>query len=500
MGIKIFSVGVSDYDDLEPIPYCNNDANVFSKVIHENLLTSVPLVFLDNQVTVSSLPRKFKKFCDDLNSGDTLIFFYAGHGCNHNEISYLSAYDSEDSPQDIEETWISLETLRKIARKSQASKRIFFIDACQAVKKDKRSSLLDSLDIREAIDVENENEYEIVLFSCSKGQAAISSKSLEHGVWTYYLIQAFSCSEIGKPALNENYELRVSRLQDFLHLKVREYFTSKGRQVSQKPRGDINSGIDPILTSFPPAKVEKYQAIPDKHLNRITYQAIEIKDVDDLPGFIKKPYNRKHHVPDEYNSRTSSFVKRIGNEVVLEIIQYAKQNLIELFDLLPDTDINDGGFKYEPPEDEGYASFECQFLRFEVTLDLDEEDPSHAIINSELIPYDQNMIFEMREELDSCFLYWFDKMVFTGKSFKMADLYKRLKKHEKKDGLPFTLKYMDEQQCFEIVLESGRTITFYNSKIEIGFKGTESLDKLLESLKEVSNTLLQIDNQTKLLS
>ncbi len=84
MGLKIFSVGVSEYDDLESIPYCNNDATVFSKVIHENLLTSVPLILIDKQVTVSSLPRKFTKFCDDMNSGDKLIFFYAGHGCNYN--------------------------------------------------------------------------------------------------------------------------------------------------------------------------------------------------------------------------------------------------------------------------------------------------------------------------------------------------------------------------------------------------------------------------------
>jgi len=500
MGTKVFSIGVSDYDELDSIPYCDKDAKVFSEVIQKNLFTSTPLIFLNENVTVSSLPRKFKKFCDELSHGDTLIFFYAGHGCNYNEIPYLSAFDSSDSSQDIEGTWLNLEALRKIARNSSASKIIFFIDACQSVKKGKRNPLLDMLDVREAIEIENENEYEIVLFSCSKGQAAISSDKFEHGVWSYYLIQAFSCSEIGKTALNSRYELRVSCLQNFLHLKVRDYFTSQGRQPSQKPRGLIDVGIDPLLTSFPPAVVEKYQAIPEKHLNKIVYQVIEIKDVDDLPGFIKKPYYRKHRIPEEYNSSTSKFVKRIGNELVLEIIQYAKKNLIELFDLLPETDISDGGFDYRPPEEDGDAFFECQYLKFQVTLDLNEEDPSRAVIYSELIPYDQNTIFRMREKLDSCFLRWFDKMIFTGKSFKMADLYKKLKQYEKLDGLPFKLKYFDEEKCFEILLNSGRRVVFYDSKIEIDFKGAESLDKLLDSLKEVSNTLLEIDDQTKLLS
>lgn len=500
MGIKIFSVGVSEYDELDNIPYCDNDAEVFSKVIHENMFSSEPFILLDNKVTVSSLPRKFKRFCYDLSVGDTLIFFYAGHGCNHNDISYLSVYDSEDSSQNIEETWVSLEKLREIARNSLASKIIFFIDACQSVKSDTRNSLLDSLDVREALEIENENDYEIVLFSCSKGQAAISNESLEHGVWTYYLIQAFSCSEIGKQALNESHELRVSRLQDFLHLMVREYFTSQGKQASQKPRGDIDSCIDPILTSFPPAIVEKYQAIPTKHLGSITYETIEFKDVNDLPGFIKTPYNRKHTVPEEYNDYTSSFVKRIGNDIVLEIIEYAKDKLIKLFDLLPETDIDEGGFEYLPPEEDGEAFFECQFLKYNVMLDLDHENPSCVTITSVLNPYDQNMIFKMKEELDSCFLNWFDKMVYTGKEFNMADLYKTLKKHQRQDGLPFGVEYFDKEQCFEIILESGRIVTFYDSKIEISFKESESLDKLLESLKEVSNSLLQIDNQTKLLS
>lgn len=491
MALKVLSFGLSDYALMNKTIYADNDANGFTTAIKDFHTPALNQVYLNQQLGKSLMLRWTKEFANDLGKNDTCYFFYAGHGCNNKKNSYLSAFDTVKN--DIS-TWVSLAELLDIIKASGCRKIICFIDACQEVlDSESRGEFLDQLDIKESFKIQDENHYELILFSSSLGERASVNDSEKHGIWSYYLIQAFRGNSVAKEAISDKGHLYLNRLQEFLHVKVKDYYRGIGKSPKQSSviKGEMH--IDPLLAIFPLAQIQKYEAVPPNAILKIRFETSVDKKVRNLEGFDK---DKGHKVPKKYDDYTNRLIKRFGNSDINEIIEDDSEKIVEIFDLDPDADIDDGGYELSMANEDGVATFECKYFKYSVFIELDENDLENAIISLTLKPLDQDKLYQLSEDLDNCFTHWFDRM-FMERSINPKTMYSKLKKSDSAD---YTVKYRPVDDEIVVTFKDGREFVITSSGVYINFKSSEPIHRMLESLTDLSNELMQIDSKIKLLN
>lgn len=154
----------------------------------------------------------------NLEPDTTIYFYYAGHGYFYQGDNYLTFYDTNRI--DLERTVLSFEKVFLRTFKESNAKRLFaFIDACaldmnNCNQEIKQKSIIFQEERTTAIDY-------ALFFSCSPGEKSFSSDSFHHGIWTHYLIEAFTNGMLNP--LNVKGELTVNTLQAFLKDNVRKY-------------------------------------------------------------------------------------------------------------------------------------------------------------------------------------------------------------------------------------------------------------------------------------
>jgi formylglycine-generating enzyme required for sulfatase activity/uncharacterized caspase-like protein len=114
-----------------------------------------------------------------LSSGDNCWFFFAGHGRQCNRRDYLMPSDA--NPNDVErrKNWIEVNYIRELLMNSGADNVILMIDACRTEGD------------RDGMGIGNEPQPGVItIYSCSPKQRSWEVDALQHGVFTFALLEA----------------------------------------------------------------------------------------------------------------------------------------------------------------------------------------------------------------------------------------------------------------------------------------------------------------------
>lgn len=199
---KIYAlvVGISTYTD-ENIPnlkYAQKDAEAFSaylKTVPAGAIPAENMVVLTNEkATRANIMKALMQLLTRTRDDDMFIFYFSGHGKNgvfDNE-GYFLSYDTEFENE--AGTAISMFDINSRISQSAAKLKISYVDACHAglfKSKNSKGDVVDNERIREAFDaiIKNASEGEVVLLSSSARQQSLESETLQHGVFTYYLLK-----------------------------------------------------------------------------------------------------------------------------------------------------------------------------------------------------------------------------------------------------------------------------------------------------------------------
>jgi len=122
--LKALIVYVSEYKNpgIIPLPFARKDAMNMRTAIQS--IPGAMVKILENP-GYDDFVREFKKWAKSAEEGETLIFYYAGHGISHEGQFYFipSGADPED-----EFTWIPFSRLKKYI--SSKTRMVWLIDAC----------------------------------------------------------------------------------------------------------------------------------------------------------------------------------------------------------------------------------------------------------------------------------------------------------------------------------------------------------------------------------
>ena len=107
MSIKALIVGVSEYhyNDNSNLPFCKNDIKAISESLMKGLAVNkenISILGNDGIVTKSSFIGKLFKTANCVNSNDTFILYFSGHGGNiDGKNHYLLLTDKEIKTEEV---------------------------------------------------------------------------------------------------------------------------------------------------------------------------------------------------------------------------------------------------------------------------------------------------------------------------------------------------------------------------------------------------------------
>jgi len=368
------------------------------------------------------------------------------------------------------------------------NKLLFFIDACEStIKLGSRKKKTKKFSTEELDEHLNKSSYSCVFSATShKGVADIISEK-KHGIWSYYLLQALSGKE--PKALTDKDELTNYSLQKYINIAVKKYCKTNPDVTLQnaftwgKEEGEF------LIKDFKKGDIQLYQDLPESSIRRIEFITQSEESVRNLSGFKK----RFHKVPDYKSQAADNFVCNISEKEIKEQMEPIANSLRKLLKLRRKD--------YEITNEGGYSLFECPYFSYEYSIELQEDDPSTVVFTGKFTPIDIDKLIDVSDDIDSCFPEWFDTLIYTlSKSLNIAQLIDKIEEYDEESMEEFEIDYDAEVTYIELFNKRlGRTVIIRPHEVEFSFNAQESIPDMLDGLKELSNQLLLVSSDYKLL-
>lgn len=240
----IIAIGINQYKNQKyNLNYCIADMNGFVETITPRANKVFQNVFVktisDREATRENFLNTFKELQSTIKQEDVFTFFYAGHGIaldvKVNSGEYISDffYILSDVVQmsDFEKTsqeGISGTEMRQLLSEIKATKQVMFVDACNS------GAFAEQFKVRGAAE---ENALaklsratgSVVFASTTKEQYALEFAELNHGIFTYVVLEALQ----GEGSL-KNGQLTAASIKAYVDDKI-PFYSEKYKGVAQYP-------------------------------------------------------------------------------------------------------------------------------------------------------------------------------------------------------------------------------------------------------------------------
>ncbi|MDW8802647.1 caspase family protein [Clostridium sp. A1-XYC3] len=312
-----------DYKNYSAISYCHADVNL----LEETLINCCDFAKQDiycellniyDERTPENILDEIRKLLDKSEPGDTILFYYSGHGDNVDGESYLVLpYTQRDN---ITQTGLPLRDISGLLRKNdRINVRIF--DCCHSGQ-DVRSSKgkIDNKTFMQDIANSN-NDGWITLASCREDEYSYPNNGFGHGVFTYYLVESIK-------EFNEDDEIYPELLKLKVVDKVLKWNSTSGNKqtptFNSSIAGNISIARRKKAIEKQKDKVEDNQINSNKDgiISRIkAVRSIKsIKDEDNL----KKLKNYIEFIYDKITHEQNS-IEKFDNDLIISDIQTADE-------------------------------------------------------------------------------------------------------------------------------------------------------------------------------
>ncbi len=223
-------IGINRYDNLQPLEFAQGDATALRDFFETEVgfarvyffAEDAPPIETDFGEPIRAVPtvgtlRRFLRVRFEqpfLKPADNVWFFFAGHGRRERDRDYIMPSDAD--PGNVEETAIPVSYVAERLRRSGAENVVMLLDACR------------NEGARDGQGIGAETQMGVVtISSCSPSERSYEIGELQHGAFTYTLLQ-------GLRIQGENNCATVERLDQYLRFRVPE-LCSRYRRPRQTP-------------------------------------------------------------------------------------------------------------------------------------------------------------------------------------------------------------------------------------------------------------------------
>lgn len=363
-------IAVENYQDsaISQVTFARRDAEEFSKALELNGFEKAnQLILIDNQATKAVVESRVRKVIRQLQNGDILFFYYAGHGFSKGSRNFITSFDTLDA--DWDGTSVPLAPLFGEMQASQSNRIALFLDCCESGIKATPGirGIYDNLKEHELEAFLNDAKHCLCFAACRSDESSYPSGSLKHGIWTYHVIEAFK----GEAMLAlERGILTANSLQNYLKAEVprtiRKTFSGTCNQTPWM-YGAMNG--DFMLADLRSILEERRNKASkgNGYIRQVSFTAKEAEGLRSLSGW-KKTYR----IPDRFTEATRSFASSCASDEL-------KEDLDSVFDALKKA------FKFgrrdltvSQPED-GTGTIITPYFNYSVYVELNAKDLDEVI-------------------------------------------------------------------------------------------------------------------------
>lgn len=222
-------VGVDTYQsrEISPLRYAVSDVKAMAQALKATGNFPANNIFLMTDkgserdlATGTNIIWRLTWLAKNMSAGDTLVFYFSGHGMEKDGQTYLLSYDS-DIANDVtlKRSAVRMSDLRDLTKLMKASRVISFMDACRndpvAGKSVGGSNALSkgmAKDLALVSDTsERPNMMSATFYSCSPGERSWEDSQNSHGYFSYYVVEGL----LGKAA-GPNGAVTINSLESYL--------------------------------------------------------------------------------------------------------------------------------------------------------------------------------------------------------------------------------------------------------------------------------------------
>jgi hypothetical protein len=128
----LFAVGVNEYDDAPGVPFADRSAQLMTELLRKRYGVpeeNITLITGDDATGLKILGR-LNSFVQRLTPGDTVFFYYAGHGLSGRDGKAVYVVPKDAVPGSYEVEMLSLSSLLGRFESSPAGRVVAFLDTC----------------------------------------------------------------------------------------------------------------------------------------------------------------------------------------------------------------------------------------------------------------------------------------------------------------------------------------------------------------------------------
>jgi len=229
----LFIIGIENYEYTGSVKYSENSAKEFKAVMKKRL--GIPekniRTLINKGATSSKIDYRLNDMLRRVKKGDTIYFFYSGHGIpapSQNNTPYMLAQDM--NPAYLNDKRFKLQTIYKELSKSKASKVIAFIDSCFSGGTDNQSLIKGVAATRVKPKKTTFNKNKMLVISAGSGtQYSNKYDEKTNRLFSYYVMRGL---------IKNNTD--IQRLYNYVKSNVQEKSYEMGPSYEQVPVYDGN--------------------------------------------------------------------------------------------------------------------------------------------------------------------------------------------------------------------------------------------------------------------
>ncbi len=223
----LFAIGVSEYDDAPSVPFADRSAQLMTELLRKRY--GVPeeniTLITGNDATGLKILGRLNSLVQRLTPGDTVFFYYAGHGLSGRDGKAVYVVPKDAVPGAYEVEMLSLSSLLAHFENSPAARVVAFLDTCFSGRVSGDKSLFPGVAPLVPTEIsapEVKNKGKVTLFLAGQAtQFANDYPERGHRLFSYFLIRGLlrgsdNATEIHAGAAREVRRISAKRGAEFL--------------------------------------------------------------------------------------------------------------------------------------------------------------------------------------------------------------------------------------------------------------------------------------------
>lgn len=274
-------IGPTNYAYVPKLEWCANDVVDVRKALinqldfkDENILAFGD--GLGREPTRDAIYNAFGQILNDaaIEPDDLLLFYFSGHGVKSDKDYLLPIGATATRPEILEATAMGVDYLIDMLEKTTCKNIVMFIDACRE-QFGRKSVVSISAETMKSL----ERSGIVTIFSCDPSDFSYEIKELQHGAFTYCLLDA----------INSRQCITVKDLYNYIKRKLPPTMKEHGKP-KQEPYPVINGDKWELPLLATAVVAQDHCDRVDKFLDRLTYlcnEAIGESEDDDQKSRLK---------------------------------------------------------------------------------------------------------------------------------------------------------------------------------------------------------------------